>query len=137
MEALVPAELDELLVQRDGHLRPCGGQELGTAALFAAAVQRELGDDEQLALHVLQAAVHLAVFVLEDPETGELVRQLDGLGLGVLMGHAQQDEEALPDLAVYLAVDSDGCVLHAGQYCSHGICSFSRFRGVCGRGAEC
>ena len=121
MEALAAALLHELFIQRDGHLGPGGSQEFRAAALLAVAVQRELGDDEQLALHLVQTAVHLAVLVLKNAKPGELVRQLDGLRLGVLVGHAQQDEEALSDLAVYLAVDGDGCVLHAGQYCSHDI----------------
>ncbi len=45
--------------------------------------QRELADDQQAAVHVLHAAVHLAGVVGEDAQLQQLVDQLVGLHLGV------------------------------------------------------
>ena len=124
MKALGTAQLHKFFVQRDGHLRSGSGQKVGAAALFAVAVQGELGYDQQLPLHLVKTPVHLAVFVLENAKACQLVRQLDGLGLGILMGDPQQDQKALPDLAMHFSVDGDGGVLHAGQYSAHNSVSF-------------
>ena len=123
MEAPLPAPGDEPLVEGNSGLRPCRAQKFGPAALFAVAVQSELGDDQDLAPHVLQPQVHLLVLVLEDAQARQLVAQLVAFGLGVVYAHPQQNEKALSDLSVHRAVNGDGGVLHPGQYRSHSVIS--------------
>ena len=121
MEALFPAQSHEFFIQGDGHLRPGGGQKVRTAALAAVAVKGELRYHQNFAAHRLQTTVHLAVLVLKNTQAHQLVRQLHGLGLGVLMGDAQQDQKALSDLADGLAVHGNGGTFYPCQYSSHGI----------------
>ena len=126
VDALFPAQGHELFIQGDGHLGPGGGQKVRAAALAAVAVQGELGYHQDFTVDGFQAPVHLAVLVLEDPQSRQFVRQLHGLGLGVVMGDAQQDQEAGADAADGFAVHGYGGAFHAGQHCSHGnIVSFS------------
>ena len=68
--------------------------------IFSADFEIKLLDDEQLAAHGGQIAVHLAVFVLEDPAAADLVGQQHGVLLAVLRANAQQNEEAFFDFAV-------------------------------------
>ena len=84
-------------------------------------VEREVGDDERRIAQLDGAAVQLAVLVLKNTQAHQLVRQLHGLGLGVLMGDAQQDQKALSDLADGLAVHGNGGIFYPCQYSSHGI----------------
>ena len=53
-------------------------------------------------------------------QTHELVRQLHSLSLGVLVGDAQEDQEALSDLSDHRTVYGDGGTFYAGQYSTHG-----------------
>ena len=39
--------------------------------------------------------------------------------MGIVGADAQQDQKALADLTVDLAVNGDGCVSHAGNNCAH------------------
>ena len=126
VNTLFPAQGHEFFIQGNGHLGPGGSQKFRAAALAAVAVQGELGDHQNFTVDRVQAAVHLAVLILENAQACQLVGQLHGLGLGVVMGDAQQDEEAGSDLADGFAVHGYGGAFHAGQHCSHGnIVSFS------------
>jgi hypothetical protein len=80
------------------------GDEGGAVALAGLAVEGELGDDEDLAVRA-QRLVHLAVGVLEDPQRGDLVGQPVAVGLGVVVGHAQEHQQARADRGHDLAVD--------------------------------
>ena len=127
MKALVPAQLHELFVQGDGHLRPRRRQKVRPPALLAVGVQRELGHDQQLSAHIRQAAVHFFMFVLKDTQARQLVGQLYRLGFGVLMGHTQQHQKALADLPDDLAVHGNAGVFYTGQYSTHNSISFILF----------
>ena len=119
MDILVTQQLHELFIQRNGHLRAGGGQKLGAAALLAVAVQGELGHHQDLTVHRLQATIHLTVLVLKDAKTGQLVSQLDGLCLGIVMGHTQQNQKALADLSGHLTFNGHAGASHTGQNCAH------------------
>ena len=83
-------------------------------------IQGELGDHQQTAAHLLQISVHLSVFILEDTEIADFLRQLHGGIMGVAGADAQQDQEALADLPVDLPVNGDGGMADAGNNCAHG-----------------
>ena len=75
-------------------------------ALARVAVERELADDEHLA--VAERLVHLAVGVGEDAQRADLVGELVARRVVVVVGDAEQDEQAGADLADGRPVDADG-----------------------------
>ena len=71
---------DELLrTESLGHFRRRGVDEARPAALAAIAQQRELADDEHRAADFGQPAVHLAVVVVEDAQSDDLLGELPGV----------------------------------------------------------
>jgi len=70
-------------------------------ALTAAhvAIKRELRDRKHAPTGIEHAAVHFAVAIFKDAQTGDLVRQPLGLGRCVLVSDAQQDQQPAADLA--------------------------------------
>ena len=121
-EAPLPAMGHKVLVQRNGQVRFGGPGEAGAAG-GGVGKEGELGDHQKAAAHLLQIQIHFIVFVFENTEIADFVRQLDGGVVGVVGGDPQQDQIALADLAVDVSVDGDGGVLHAGDDCAH-RCSF-------------
>jgi len=81
--------------------------------------ERELGDDEDLSLHVVDRSVHLPVLVLEETERGELARRGGDLELAVPALEADEDEEALPDPSHDGAFDRDRCARHPLDHDEH------------------
>ena len=79
----------------------------GSVAFFGLGVEGELGDDEEGSTDVLDGLVHFAFFVIKNAELDEF---LDGpleVLLGVVVGDAEQDEEAMADGPYDLVVDGD------------------------------
>ena len=69
------------------------------ATSAGVAVQRELADDQHLAAGVGDRSVHHAVVVVDHPQAPDLVGQLAGVRLGVVVGHADQHAQAGTDRA--------------------------------------
>jgi len=90
-----------------GDLGRGGPVPRGPPALADVAVQRELRNDQDLATHVRQRAVHLAVLVLEHPEVEDLLRQPVVLAEPVVGSHADEQEEAGSDRGHELVTDRD------------------------------
>src|SRR5262249_30456600 len=59
--------------------------------------QRELRDGERGAAGVEERAVELAVVVREDPQPRDAARETVGLGLGVSLRHADEQQQPGPD----------------------------------------
>ncbi|MDX6669939.1 MAG: hypothetical protein QOI91_302 [Solirubrobacteraceae bacterium] len=87
--------LAEPLVERLGVLGAGRGDVGGTVALPRVAVERELGDAQDLA--VAQRLVHPSLRVREHPQRADLVGQAVGLLLGVAVAHAQQHQQTRAD----------------------------------------
>ena len=93
--------------------------EIGTAALFAAAVEGELAHHQRRVAEVLRTEVQFVVFVLKDAQARTFFGQLghDVEGVGVL--DAQQDDEAGADGARLAAVDPDAGRGYGLNDCTH------------------
>ena len=107
MRHIRACERDEVFVELIGKIGgPCRS-EGGAAAAAAVGKERELRHHEHLAAHVVDRAVGLSVLVLHDAQGEDLMPQLFGLGVTVVVTHPEQNEVALADRAHRLAVDDD------------------------------
>jgi hypothetical protein len=95
------------LVERLRQLGRRGVHEARAVALARVAVERELGDAEQLAADVADRQVQLAFGVLEDAQPLELAGQPVGLLGGVARPHAEQHQQPEADAGDLVAVDLD------------------------------
>src|SRR5207237_8950024 len=96
---------EEACVERLGTLR-CGClRERRPPTLAAVGVERELGHDEQLALHLVERVGEAAGIVVEDAEPDDLPAERVGVGLRIGMTDADQYAETAPDLPRRPAVD--------------------------------
>src|SRR3989338_3392338 len=77
------------------------------AALAAIAVQRELGNNEDLRADLGQRQVHFPVRILEYPYLRDLLRQINGILLGVALAYTDEDQHAAADPADHLPIDPD------------------------------
>ncbi len=82
--------------------------ERRTPALARVGVQRELADHQCLALDLQDGPVHLTLVVGEDPEVRELLGDIRGLPVVVVLVDREQDEQPSSDLGDEVAVDVDG-----------------------------
>ena len=83
-------------------------------------------NNEDAAADGCDVAIHAPLLVLEDAQVHDFFRELFRNGLRVLRANAEQHEIALPDLAVYLALDRDGCALDARDDRAHYLPAFMR-----------
>lgn len=114
----------DVLVEGVGLLRPRGLDEGGAVAAPRVAQERELGDDQHLAAHVLHGAVHLAVFVLEDAQVCDLLGGKARVLLAVARLHADEHEQAGADFRYEPAPDGNLGARDALDYDSHASDSF-------------
>ena len=98
---------DEVFVQGAGLFGGRGVVETGAASFAAIAIEGELRDDQHRAAGIEQAAVHFAVFILEDAKVQDLLCDEFGVSFGIEFRHAQQDEEAGADFADDGPIDKD------------------------------
>ena len=113
----------EELIQGDRQGRVGRPGEAGPAALADGAVEGELTHHQHLTAHGLQPKIHFVVFIGKDPEAQQLLRQLGGVGLRVLRAHAQENQEAAPNLPVDFSVNGDGRGRNPCQNRSHDAAS--------------
>src|SRR5215208_898925 len=93
--------------------------EARPVALARVAVERELGDAQQLPADVPDRAVQLPLGVLEDPQPLELAGQAIGL-LGCIAGpHPEQHQQSRADPRHLLTADLDRRAGDALDECSH------------------
>lgn len=97
----------------------CSGVERWTLASPRVAEQSELRDCKDTASHVLHAAIHLAVVVFEDAESGDLLGQVRCVRVGILMRDSEQDEQTQADFATGPIVDRDFGSAYALDHRSH------------------
>ena len=120
MNALGPPGGDEPLIELIRVIR-FGGADIGGAAAAAGiAVKGELGDGEDAAARVQEGSVHDAVFIVEDPEVGDLLRHVFQVVFRIFRGNADEDHEAGADGADGLAVHGDGGGSDTLDYAAHG-----------------
>ena len=112
--AQLGAVLQELFVKGIAQLGTGSADKVGTAALAAVAVEGELADDQHFTAYICKAQIHFIIFVGEDPQTQGLLSQVLAFTLRILGANAQEDQKTTANLAVYLAVDHNGCGLHTG-----------------------
>jgi len=113
--------VDEEVVELAGFFWWGGGVEGGALAASYVAVEGELGDGEDAAADILQAEVHFAVLIFEDAEARDFFCEVGGVGLGVVVGDAEQDQQSGADLAGDFAVDCDLSAADALDDRSHGL----------------
>ena len=119
-QALFGEQGEKALVEALGDLGRGGLDEAGTAALAAVAVQGKLRDGEHAAADVEHRAIHLALVVGKDAQVGALFStEVQGL-LVVARAEADEQDQALTDLAVELAVHVDAGVADALDEDFHG-----------------
>ena len=99
-------------------LRPRRFDVRRAVALAGVAVERELRHAQHLA--VVERLVHPAVGIGEDPQRAQLVGQAVGLGLGVVVRNAEQDEQPGADGGDLRALHADGGTRHALHERAHG-----------------
>jgi hypothetical protein len=97
----------ESLVERFRLFRRRCPAEARPVAFGEIGEEGELADHERLAADVEEAAVELPRLVLEDPKLRNLRRQPLGRSGILIPADAEQDHEAVPDLADGLAADAD------------------------------
>ena len=73
--------------------QPCSGERVidvacGTGIVARIAAKREIGDHQCAAAHVNQRAIELAVFVVENAQSGNLARQLFRRRFAIALRHA-------------------------------------------------
>jgi len=61
-------------------------------AFARVALQGELGNHKHFARPIGNGEVHLAVLILEDAQSGDLCREIVGVGKGVGLANAEKDE---------------------------------------------
>src|SRR5207247_2190161 len=87
--------------------RSSGAAVRRTVAFPGAGEERELADDEKVSSDLLDGAVHDAVFVIENPQTGDLPAQPLEVLVRVRLLDGQQHEQPLQDGPFDIAGDGD------------------------------
>ena len=118
-DSFCPHGVDEDLVESFRHLGRRGGDKTWAAAFSAIAQEGKLTDHQHRPADVADRKVHLSLFILEDPQSGGLPGQRLSLGLGIAVGHAQEDQEAVSDPATDLFVHGDLRATDSLNTCSH------------------
>ena len=88
-----------MLIQTLGFIRRGGAEEIGTAALFAGAVQSKLAHHQNAASDGLQPQIHFIVFVGENAKTKQLPAELFAILLCILGTDTQKDQKPAADPA--------------------------------------
>ena len=119
-QTLCGEQVEKALVEALGDRGWGGLDEAGAAAFAAVAVQGKLRDGEHAAANVEHRAIHLALVVGEDAQVSALF-SAEAQGL-VVVARAKADEQdqALADLAAELAIDVDASVADALDEDFHG-----------------
>ena len=110
---------DEVLVKRYGRFVAGGVDIRGAVAFLVTREQGKLAHDQYLAVDLLYVLVHYAVFVVENAECGGLAGQPIGGFAIIVVGNAEQDHQALIYAGRHFAIDADGGVFDALDYCLH------------------
>src|SRR3990170_8603064 len=103
----------------EGHLGRRSAVPGGSASPTDAPVQRELRDDEELAVDVGHGAVHLALGVLEHTEVDDLLGQAVVFAEPVLAPDADEEQEPGADLRDQLTADAHRRARHALEQDPH------------------
>ena len=111
---------DEAFVERVGEFWRGCVDEAGAFPFAGVSQECELADDEHAPSRIGDREVHFAIGVFEDAESDDLFGHGDDVGLGVVGGDAEEDEEAVGDGADEFAVDLYAGFEDALDDCSHG-----------------
>src|SRR5918995_3888759 len=103
--------LAEVVEKRLGLLRRGRADEARALAFLRVGEEGELRDGEDLTPDILHAQVHLSLFVVEDPQACQLLREPVRLGLPVAHGDPDEEQEAGSHLGDYLVFNRDGGAL--------------------------
>lgn len=112
---------DEFFVEGLGDLGRCSLVEGGAPALTAVAVEGELGDDEERAADIRDGEIHLAVGVLEYAERKNLVGEVIGVGGGIVLARAEENENPLSYTADGFAANFNFRFFYTLDYSAHGL----------------
>jgi len=113
-----------------------GGFDEGrTAALARIAVQGELGHHQSLTAHVQEGTVHFALFVFKDAQMGYFSGQVLGLGVGIRVGDADQQQKAGADFGHRMSTHRHPAPGHPLDKDTHG--RYLRGRKVSGVASAC
>ena len=112
-QALFGEQIEKALVQALGNRGWGGLDKAGAAALATVAVQGKLRDGEHATADVEHRAVHFALVVGEDAQVSALFSAKAQRLLVVARAEADEQDQALADLAAELAIDVDAGVADA------------------------
>lgn len=115
---------NKVLVKRNGRFVAGGVDVRGAVAFLVAREQGKLTHDQYLAVDLLYILIHYAVFVVENAECGGFSGQPIGGFAIIVVGNAEENHQALIYAGRHFAIDADGGVFDALDYCLH---SFYRY----------
>jgi len=119
--ALALEGLGYLLIKDIGSVRISGLIKAGAPALAAVAAQGKITDQEDFAVDIQDASIHLSSLIREDAQVGQFVRDVFHVFRPISLGHAQVHEQALIDFTHDLIVNGHrglGNALHNGSHIS-------------------
>ena len=95
----------ETAVQLIGLIGTRRGHEAWTATLATVGDQRELTDDQHLAVNVGQRTIHFSVTILKHAQAGNFLGQVNNILLVVIVRDSQEHQKAAFDLTDRVAVN--------------------------------
>ncbi len=99
--------ISEPEVEPLGELGRRAADEARPASAARIRVERELRDDERATADLEDRQVRPPLGVTEDPQLGDLARQVVGGRLGVVRADPEEDDQAVVDRTHDLAIDPD------------------------------
>ena len=117
----------ERIIERNRDFVAACTEPRRAVAFLVGGVERELADDQRLALDVEYGAVHHALVVVENAEVADLLYQPCQVVVGIKVFYAQKDEQTLADGRLFAAADGDTGAANALYDCSHDGWFFTLF----------
>ncbi len=119
--ALLADQLDDVFVELCGVIGQGGGIEAGSASFAAIAVEGELTDEQDLPGGIGDAEIHFVVFVGENAEVYQFFSYELGVGLGIVLSHAEINQQARGDLPDDFFINLNPSVFNPLYHCAHNL----------------
>ena len=95
--------------------------ETRATAFAAVAMQGELADQQDRAVNIIDAEIHLTVFIGKNTQVDDLVGHKLNVGFGVIMGNTQKNQQTSRNLTGDLTFDFNLGAFNSLNDCSHCI----------------
>ena len=110
-----------MFVEWNGVVVSRGTQITWAIPFFVGCHKRELADNQNIPVHISEAAVHDALLIVENSESGNFPAKPRGIFFIVSVFNAQQDQESVLNGRLDDALDGDGSMADSLNDCSHGF----------------